>query len=201
MCCRFLMEESPEMRPLIEAMNRSPLIAGFQETGKIRTAGEVRPTEISPAVAVSRLGKRMVFPMRWGFREKGLLINARTETAAQKPLFREAWARHRCLIPASCYYEWEHLPGADGRTKTGDRFRLQTPETGITWLCGLYRMERGVPCYVILTRDPGEEIRFLHDRMPLILPEDCTDRWIRPETRPEDLLGAAVTALRFERAV
>ena len=114
-------------------------------------------------------------------------------------MFRDSWISHRCAVPASCYFEWEHLTSPDGRTKTGARYRLQDG-SALTWLCGLYRMEEGVPCFVVLTREPGENIRFIHDRMPLILPEDAVSEWIRPDTRPEDLLPLARTDLFFRPA-
>ena len=68
----------------------------------------------------------------------------------------------------------------------------------MTWLCGLYRIEEGLPVFVILTREPGDEIRFIHDRMPLILPEDAVDEWIRPDASPEKLLSQAVTDMIYE---
>ncbi len=53
--------------------------------------------------------------------------------------------------------------------------------------------------FVILTREPGESVRFIHDRMPLILPGDRVDTWIRPDARPEDLLDAALTEMVCEK--
>ena len=141
--------------------------------------------------------------MKWGYTGytgKGLLMNARSETAAEKPTFREDWARHRCIVPASWYFEWEHLPGKNGRKQTGDKYRIRPKDASMTWLCGLYRIENGLPVFVVLTREPGESIRFIHDRMPLIMPEDLTGEWIRPAARPEDLLPHALTDMRFERA-
>ena len=61
-------------------------------------------------------------------------------------------------------------------------------------------MEEGIPRFVILTREPGESIRFIHDRMPLILPESAVEQWIRPETHPEDLLPFAQTELLIRPA-
>jgi putative SOS response-associated peptidase YedK len=81
--------------------------------------------------------------------------------------------------------------------RTGDKYMIRPKDGGITWLCGLYRIENGLPVFVILTREPGEEIRFIHDRMPLILPEQYIDAWISPETKPEDLLDKALTELVF----
>lgn len=199
MCCRYFMEESLELRPIVEAMNRSPLTMKFMETAAVVTCGEVRPTNTVPVIASDRIGRRAVFPMRWGFREKNLLINARTETAAVKPVFRNAWAGHRCVVPASWYFEWEHSAEGEGGRKTTVPYRLQEKGSVITWLCGLYRIENGLPCFVILTREPGEQIRFIHDRMPLILPEGKICEWISPAAKPEEILSAALTDLCYQR--
>ena len=58
-----------------------------------------------------------------------------------KPSFREAWQQHRCVIPASYYFEWEHLIGSSGQKKVGDKFMLQPKNETMTWLAGIYRME------------------------------------------------------------
>ena len=195
MCCRYWTEESPELRPIVEEMNRSPLMKKWNAASGIVTYGEVRPTNIVPVVAPDRSGKKAVFPMKWGYTGRTLLMNARTETAAEKPTFREDWKKHRCAVPASWYFEWTHFPGSDGKMRTGDKYMIRPKNGGITWLCGLYRIENGLPVFVILTREPGEEIRFIHDRMPLILPEQYIDAWIRPETKPEDLLDKALTEM------
>ena len=200
MCGRFFLEESPELRPIVEAMNRSPLLPRFQQHEKVLSGGEIRPTNVVPAIASSKSGRRTVFPMKWGFGGTRLLINAKTETAAVKPAFREAWASHRCSVPASWYFEWEHLATGDGRKKTGDKFRLHPRGAAVTWLCGLYRIENGLPCFVILTREPSEEVRFIHDRMPLMMPENCVDAWISPTARPEELVREAASDIAYERA-
>ncbi|MBO7663826.1 MAG: SOS response-associated peptidase family protein [Clostridia bacterium] len=199
MCCRYLVALSPELRPYIEAMNRSALIERFAPATRVVTEGEVYPANAAPVLATGRDGKQRVYPMKWGFStgNRSLLINARTETAAEKPLFRESWKSHRCMIPAVCYYEWEHQTDGNGKKKTGDKYRLQPAGESVTWLCGLYRMENGIPCFVVLTREPGESIRFIHDRMPLILPESAVREWIRPEIRPESVLDQALTELQY----
>ena len=114
-------------------------------------------------------------------------------TAAVKPTFRDAWKSHRCIVPASNYYEWEHQIGNNGKTKTGDKYAIQPQGSSMTWLCGLYRFENDLPFFVILTREPGEQIRFIHDRMPLILPERLVNSWIDPDADPAELVKEAVT--------
>lgn len=76
---------------------------------------------------------------------------------------------------------------------------IQPKGDTVTWLCGLYRIEEGFPVFVVLTREPGEEIRFIHDRMPLIMPGKLVEEWIRPDADPEELLGEALTEMVFEK--
>ncbi len=200
MCARYFLEESPELRPYVEKMNRSPLLSMFQGA-QVITSGEVRPGNVSPVLATNRKGESAVFPMQWGFMGKTFLINARSETAAMKPTFADSWALRRCAVPASWYYEWEHMTDGRGRTRTGDKYLLTSPGPEGLWMCGLYRMEKGLPHYVILTREAGESIRFIHDRMPLILPHEGVKDWIRPDGKPEDIIAAARTELDFRKAV
>ena len=106
MCCRYYMEMSPELRPIIEEANRSALKARIvDKLGRpLITEGEVRPTNIVPVIAPNRAGARTVFPMVWGFtlpHSSSPLVNARVETASTKPTFKESWERRRCIIPAS----------------------------------------------------------------------------------------------------
>ena len=126
-------------------------------------------------------------------------MNARAETAASKPTFREAWEKHRCIVPASWYFEWEHFTDNTGKKRTGSKYLIQPKGSTMTWLCGLYKIENGLPVFVVLTREPGEDIRFIHNRMPLIMPGDYVNEWIQPETRPEVLLDKALTEMVYEK--
>ena len=200
MCCRYWADESPESWAIANEMNRSSLVGKWKGRALVKTSGEIRPGDAAPVIAPNRAGERAVYPMKWGYTAKSLLINARAETAAQKPTFREDWARHRCIVPASWYFEWEHVIGEDGRKRTGEKYRIKPKDAGLTWLCGLYRIENGLPVFVVLTREPGEEIRFIHDRMPLIMPDELADAWIRPDAKPEELAAQALTQMEFEKA-
>ena len=122
-------------------------------------------------------------------------------TAAVKPTFRDAWKSHRCIVPASYYFEWEHMVNNRGKKHTGDKYMIQPAGDSMTWLCGLYRIENNFPVFVVLTREPGGQIRFFHDRMPLILTGELVNDWIRPDTKPENLLGNALTDMVFEKVV
>ena len=204
MCCRYYMEMSPRLRPIVEAAARSKLYRdNIQKIAKpLVTEGEVFPDSLVPVIATNRAGQKTVFPMVWGYHVDGIdrvIANARTETAAEKPSFKEGWAMHRCIIPASWYYEWEHIPTASGKTKAGDKYAIMPRDSQMTWLCGLYRMENGYPHFVILTRQPGESVAFIHDRMPLILPEDGAEHWIDPKVNPHLLLSSALTDMIAEK--
>ncbi|MBQ9061906.1 MAG: SOS response-associated peptidase family protein [Eubacterium sp.] len=200
MCCRYWTEESPELRVIVEEMNRSSLVRKWHNITAVKSYGEIRPTDVVPVIAPDKSGRRAVYPMKWGYTGKSLLMNARAETAGQKPTFREDWEKHRCIVPASWYFEWEHRLGNDGKKYTGDKYMIQPKGSAMTWLCGLYRIENGLPVFVILTREPGDEIRFIHDRMPMIMPEELVNTWIRPDVKPEELLPYALTEMVFERA-
>ena len=205
MCSRYFVELSPELRPIIEAARHSSLAEKMvhQFARPVIQEGEVRPSDIAPVIAPDRRGAKSVFPMIWGFmmpdrdhtKRSKPLINARVETADAKPTFRECWLRRRCVIPASWYFEWEHLTRPDGSKKTGDKFAIQPAGATVTWLAGLYRMENGFPYFTVLTRAPGPELEKIHDRMPLILPQDTVDKWIHPGTSADEVKQIAASAL------
>ena len=206
MCCRYYMEESPELRPIVEAAEKSKLYRDHiaKIPCSLTTKGEVFPGALVPVIASSKIGKKSVFPMLWGYHVDGLerlIVNARSESAAEKKTFRDSWAMHRCIIPASFYYEWQHIPTANGKTRPGDKYVIMPKDERLTWLCGLYRMENDYPHFVVLTRPPGEGISFIHDRMPMILPEKDVDRWIDPGVNPHMLLSSALTDMLAEKEV
>lgn len=197
------MPDEPEFREIIAEASASGLAGRFIRAGSaVRTSGEIRPTDVVPVIAPDRKGARGAFPMRWGFVWPGRqpLANARSETAGEKPAFRESWERRRCVIPASWYYEWEHLTDSSGRRKTGAKYMIQPKGSPAAWLCGLYRTRDGLPEFTVLTREPPDDLRRIHDRMPLMLPAGKIDEWISPDGDPEDLLRFAVTETYFEKA-
>ena len=204
MCTRFYVEpDTEEIRDIIAEVQKSQLSGKFIKAGSaILTSGEIRPTNVVPVIAPGKNGKTAAFPMKWGVQipKRSLIVNARTETAAEKPTFKEAWEKHRCIIPASWYYEWEHLIGNAGQKKNGDKYMIQPRGSSMTWLAGLYRIEDGLPVFTVLTKEPTEELRHIHDRMPLIFPKDLIDDWIRPDTNPKELLQYAVSDLVADKA-
>ena len=76
---------------------------------------------------------------------------------------------------------------------------IQPRGSSMTWLAGIYRMENGFPFFTVLTREPTDELRHIHDRMPLIMSGDRVEEWTRPKVKPENLMNAVPTEMVFEK--
>ena len=162
----------------------------------MKTCGEIFPTDVVPVVASSRHLAPEGFAMRWGFvlPDGKRIINARSETAGERPLFMDGMRQRRCAVPATRYFEWEWIGGK--RTK----YAIWPERGGVFYFAGLYRIASGRPEFVILTRPPADGIAFIHDRMPVILPPDRVADWTNPERGPGDILERAVLAVTCEKA-
>ena len=209
MCTRYYMELSPELRPYIDRAFHSPLKDRMvAKMGRpLVTEGEVRPTDIAPVVAPDNSHRPTVYPMIWGFtnpQEGGKpLVNCRVETAGFKPFWRESWQRRRCIIPCSYYFEWEHYTTIKGEKKAGQKYMIQPTGALITYLAGLYDIKEWdglkYPVFTVLTREPGEEIAFIHDRMPVILGKENAKTWMDPGRDPKEVVKNALTDMYYEK--
>jgi putative SOS response-associated peptidase YedK len=113
-------------------------------------------------------------------------INARSETAAEKPLYRTPFKKRRALIPASGFYEWQQ------RETFKQPYYFQLPETDLFSFAGLYDIwydQDQVPhkSFSILTTAPNDDMSGIHDRMPVILDRDEEAHWLDPDAELEDL--------------
>ena len=121
-------------------------------------------------------------------------INARAETVHQRPAFRDAFKKRRCVVPADGFYEWQ---GAKGERMP---LRFHRPDGGLLFFAGLYESwqpEPDVwePTYTIITTEANGLISSVHDRMPVILLEEQVDDWLYPkETDSDKLRGLLVPA-------
>jgi putative SOS response-associated peptidase YedK len=129
----------------------------------------------------------------WSKDRKGAarMINARVESVTEKPAFRSAYAKRRCLVPADGWYEWQVVDGANGPTKQP---MYMTPVDGHSLaFAGLYefwRSETGTlsSCTIITAPSLGA-LGAVYDRMPLVLARESWARWLDPAiTDPADLL-------------
>ena len=204
MCCRYYVEPQEYTEALAEKVKESRFYRdNLQRIAKgITGSGEICPGSLVAALAPNKAGQRRAYPMIWGYRIIGLshpLVNARCETASEKETFRESFSSHRCAIPFTHYYEWEHFVSADGKTKTGDRYLIMPKGQELSYFCGLYRIEDGYPYFVILTREAAEDIAFIHNRMPVIISRDTVDCWISPSFNPHMVLKESLTEMIFSR--
>lgn len=185
MCGRFYVPEDDADEMIVRILEAASDRARRLDTGRV-ARGEVFPTQTVAALAPSKRGKPEAFPMRWGYRlgNGKQLINTRSETAAERPLFRDSFARRRCLIPASMYFEWQR------GSPVKQRFALRPGWDGPVWLMGIYRHEPGqlLPALSILTRDAAPEIAFIHGRMPVICPPERVEEWLDPAADPGRLV-------------
>ena len=188
MCGRFYVPEDASIqmiRAIVERLEHRNV--------KVRT-GDVFPGDMAAVVASNRRLEPQPFAMEWGYHlaDGKRLINARSETASQKAMFADGIRQRRCLIPAQHYYEWEK---ADGRKV---KYAIEPKGADGFFLAGIYRMEAGKPVFTILTRDAAEGIAFIHERMPVILPNSAAADWLNPRYHGNDILKTAVTQMKFK---
>ena len=155
----------------------------------------IAPTDQIPIVRIDpRDGEREAVMARWGLipfwmKEKPKVphINARAETVHKSPLFREAFAKRRCLIPATGFYEWQKRE--DG--KQPYRYRLKDLEPFA--FAGVWEFTRlggeDILSAAIIVGEPNPLVRVVHDRMPVMLMPEDYDRWLDPATKPDELLA------------
>ena len=132
--------------------------------------------------------------MHWGLiphwakdtKKLPLLFNARAESLATKPMFKHAFRRQRCLIPASGFYEWKQL--VDGRSK--QPFYVSAKDGNPLSFAGLWETatinETIIYSCTIITTSSNDLMRSIHDRMPVILPPEAWETWLTPLQLPDD---------------
>jgi putative SOS response-associated peptidase YedK len=149
----------------------------------------VAPTSEVAWVRQRADGTREMLRGRWGLvphwvddpeRFRATLFNARSETAGEKPSFRDALRRARCAVPVSGFYEWR---------RQGERkqpFHVVRADGAPLLLAGLYAERRGLNSVAVLTCAPNALMATLHDRMPVVLDPADLERWLDPTlTQPE----------------
>lgn len=201
MCGRYYLERQFGSLSLADDLKHALRISE-RLSADMKTEGEIRPTDVAPVIAPSR-GARIpaAFPMQWGFihpRRGMLVFNTRSETAAEKAMFADSINDRRCLIPASCYYEWKKTE--DGRK---ERYSFRAEDREPLLLAGLYvpaPSERGLPCFTVLTRDADRSIRALHPRMPVLVPAGRAEEWLEKSTDFNGMIRELNVSVLPERA-
>lgn len=170
-------------------------------TAAVEPRWNIAPTQYVPTVRVDHDGVRRLALLYWGLipgwaKERAIgarMINARAETVAEKPSFRTALRRRRCLVLASGYYEWQATP--DGkqpyfiRRGDGDPFAM----------AGLWESwietpgEPPLESCTIITTEAAPPLDRIHHRVPVVLPQAAHARWLEPREPDVEALRALLT--------
>jgi len=126
------------------------------------------------------------FPITYG---KGILINARAETALEKKTFRNSILQRRCIIPAKGFYEWN---------KEKNKFTFTRKDKKVMYMAGCYNCFNDTNCFVILTTKANVSVEPVHNRMPLILEAEEVKEWLFHKEKTEDILQKTPKLLEVE---
>lgn len=206
MCARFTLKTSAVvLQDLFD----------LEEVPELMPRYNIAPSQIVPAVVQEESGRQMRF-FQWGLvplwaKDPSIassLINARLETAPEKPSFRSAFKRRRCLIPADGFFEWttveeagevglfgDPMPPPKGSKPYKQPYYFQLKDEGPFAFAGLYEYWEGVDAgpiesCTILTTTPNDLLAQYHTRMPAIIAPEDYDVWLDPEPKPSELLLA-----------
>ena len=157
--------------------------------GEYKT-GEIFPGDIVPAV-IDRMGKIVAVPAGFGFpgyQDNKLIINARSETAAEKKTFADCLRERRLILPASGFYEWS-------RDKERTKYLFTVEALRTIYLCGIYKLVDGACRFVILTRPANASMIEVHDRMPVIVGEKEVRPYLTDRDAAAEILATAAPML------
>ena len=137
-------------------------------------AGDICPTDMAPIIEKTDQGLKLS-TCKWGYllsKGKNLVINARVETVMDKPAFQNGILYHRILVPASRFYEWNHLKEKNSFTR---------PDAATLYIAGFCDWFENERRFVILTTVANDSMVKVHDRMPLILEKEQMEDWFNNE--------------------
>lgn len=169
MCGRYTLSSAEDLRDFEDIVNE----VQRNETAKRNILqGDIFPTDLAPVLVQEN---KMIIPklVVWGFpnfKNNGVIINARAETAPAKPLFSQALLYGRCVIPSTGFFEWDK--------QTRQKYQFNLPDSKALYMAGFVREFEGKRRFVILTTSANESMRDIHDRMPVILDKSDIDTWL-----------------------
>jgi putative SOS response-associated peptidase YedK len=192
-CGRYELHSHPAAIALAFALARAPALVPRYNIAPMTDVAVVR---------ANARGDRDLVRMRWGLvprwaRDPAIgarLINARGETMAVRPAFRMAFQRHRCLLPADGFYEWQTLPARGGRAPRKVPLHIGMKDGAPFAMAALaerWMSEHGdvLDTCAIVTTEANDAMRDVHDRMPLIVAPEHHARWLdRTRTDVADIV-------------
>lgn len=184
MCGRYYVDDdtAKEIEKLVRQAETKLRKASAAAISRISST-DIHPSEEAPVLLAEGGGIACAW-LRWGFpmqqgQKKGMVFNARCESAAEKAFFREGIRHRRIVVPATAFYEWD-------RAKTKYTFQNQGQKT--LFMAGCCRHYSDGEHFVILTTDANSSMQPVHDRMPLLLEESEVRDWILDSGRTDSLL-------------
>jgi len=152
--------------------------------------GEIRPTDKAPILVGN--GCRIEAEVsNWGFpnsKNKGMVINARAESAMEKPMFRNSLIARRCIIPSTGFYEWDQQKR---------RYFIRKPDSQALYMAGFYNYYDELNRFVILTTSANASMEVIHDRMPVILRRDELKDWLFDGALTNEILHSNMPELKL----
>ncbi|HBI73650.1 MAG TPA: DUF159 family protein [Clostridiales bacterium] len=143
--------------------------------------GDVYPTNQSPVLQEEN-NDIVLSNMIWGvpqYNRKGVIFNARSETALEKRTFADSMKYRRCLVPVKGFYEWD---------KSKNRIAFERPDEQVMLLAGIWNLYGLNKRFTIITTAANESMIPVHDRMPLIIEPEESEIWIKDDKSTEFLL-------------
>lgn len=190
MCGRYSLfteEENQEIMRIVRSLDA-------KYPGNQMKRGEIYPTNTAPILCLDHENIKPELSL-WGFPRfgtaKGIIINARSESADERPMFKKSLHSRRCVVPSTGFYEWTH-----NESKTKYQFRL--PGSNVLYMAGIYNEFKGESRFVILTTGANSSIADVHERMPVILQNQMVEDWIMSEEFALSYLHANMPVLRRE---
>ena len=190
MCGRFTLTAGPE--------DLQAAFPGLQiPSGSLEPRYNIAPSQ--PVAVIPNTGENRLDFYTWGLIPSWAkdptignnLINARAETLIEKPAFRSAFRRRRCLIPADGFYEWQVIPGQKTKVPTFIHLQPFLPFA----LAGLWEIWHApdgseIRSCTIITTQPNSLMQLIHNRMPVILPPHTWQQWLEPRESDPARLAA-----------
>lgn len=183
MCGRynFTAEESAELREIVQQIERKYAQSDWHQ-------GEIYPTNNVPVI-LWKDGQSDPELLGWGFpgfKGSRSIINARAETASERPMFRKSLNERRCVIPSNGFYEWD---------KSKQKYLFRLPGEDVLYMAGLWNEFAGERRFCIVTTEANESIHDVHTRMPVVLPRARIHDWMRDRSAAEEILHTIPPAL------
>lgn len=193
----FTEQEILEMRQILADISNR--IYG----GSVAT-GDVYPNNIAPIFRMEN-GMLTPIPIKWGFPhwdgKSHPIINARSETAQEKRMFKQSLLERRCVVPSTGFYEWQHISGKS----TKQKYLLNQPNSKMLYMAGFantFKDNSGnlYEAFCILTTAASKSVSEIHNRMPIIITLDEREKWLTDRNYMECVLKRAGAELTITAA-